>query len=1101
MPTCHGCHQNFSAAGLIKHGALSTKPVCRRDARFRLAKPRSHYTAGRKSRTISPEPAMGPDVSNREPTNFEGDFFGTDYEVTDLPGWASVGEASEGLNVGGDVASAVDLQAQSMSEFEDGPLAEEDSEDELELAERMEAMRTTWEPPVPAAGNDTPAAVVNMSTQDYEPRNGSLSAGDIAGHNPMGPRPTQSHVSRPDADLDQSESHRGDIQAEEDMDVDDSDYTSAATTAAYNERTRMDEALRHQAEIVTFPSDVAGKPIPGTCTSPHAGYKDYKSSLESLASQSTNIYAPFASKMEWDLIRWSKTRGPGSSAFDELLAIEGIQDKLGLSFSTTRKANAIVDTLPAPRPKFERDEITVDGQAYDVYFRDVLKCIEALYSEPDFAGRLVFLPERHYHDPDHTQRLYHDMHTGKWWWAAQTTVEARTPGATIIPVILSSDKTQLTLFRNKAAYPVYMTIGNLPKDIRSKPSRAAQVLLAYLPTTKLEHIGNKSARRRAQANLFHACMRRILGTLEDAGLDGIPMTSGDGVTRRVHPLYAAYIGDYPEQVLVTCTKYGECPVCTVPRDKLGDHSNRKWAMRDLQPVLEALAQVDDVSRASYARKCKAAGIKPVYKPFWETLPYADIFLSITPDILHQLLQGVIKHLVAWIKEAYSEAEIDARCRRFPPNHNVRLFFKGITKLSRLTGNEHADICRILLALVIDLPLSDADTPAGSHIRLVAAVRSMLDFVYLAQYPVHSTQTLDALENALVRFHENKTVFVDLGIRLDFDLPKLHFCQHYRELIENLGTADNFNTEYTERLHIDMAKDAYRATNKKDEYDQMTVWLERKEKVSRYERYIRWRESGQQEPAALNPLYRQVIGSHVHMTRGPSLKAVPFHRLASDYGAQDFEASLRHFIVKFNNPTLSAGQVKALVPSVRLRNFDRVPVYHKAKFWEVDFPRYRHASDEYDVIHATPSRLDKRGKIIPGRFDTALVNLGAGKSVGVRGYRVGQVRVIFKIPPRFADQLFLPGRERPDHLVYVEWFTNFTQPHAAHGLYQVKRSEDSSGKRVAEVRALSDIRRGIHLNPKFGPVVPRHWTSSNVLDECPMFWVSQFMDRHAYGTVV
>ena len=49
-------------------------------------------------------------------------------------------------------------------------------------------------------------------------------------------------------------------------------------------------------------------------------------------------------------------------------------------------------------------------------------------------------------------------------------------------------------------------------------------------------------------------------------------------------------------------------------------------------------------------------------------------------------------------------------------------------------------------------------------------------------------------------------------------------------IKLYGTLDNFNTEYTEWLHIDLAKDAYAATNHKDEFTQMTVWLEQKEKI-------------------------------------------------------------------------------------------------------------------------------------------------------------------------------------------------------------------------------------------------------------------------------
>ncbi|KAJ7928183.1 hypothetical protein B0H13DRAFT_1573399, partial [Mycena leptocephala] len=52
-------------------------------------------------------------------------------------------------------------------------------------------------------------------------------------------------------------------------------------------------------------------------------------------------------------------------------------------------------------------------------------------------------------------------------------------------------------------------------------------------------------------------------------------------------------------------------------------------------------------------------------PFWEGLPYTNIFRPISPDVLHQLYQGIVKHLIAWLKECCGEAEIDARCRRLP----------------------------------------------------------------------------------------------------------------------------------------------------------------------------------------------------------------------------------------------------------------------------------------------------------------------------------------------------------------------------------------------------------------------------------------------------
>ena len=113
-------------------------------------------------------------------------------------------------------------------------------------------------------------------------------------------------------------------------------------------------------------------------------------------------------------------------------------------------------------------------------------------------------------------------------------LEKDLPGATILPVIISSDKTQLTNFRNKSAYPLYITIGNILKEIRRKPSNRAYVLLAYLPTTRLENVTNKSARRRLISNLYHSCLSQIFQPLRDAGSSGIFMTSGDGLTRRTN---------------------------------------------------------------------------------------------------------------------------------------------------------------------------------------------------------------------------------------------------------------------------------------------------------------------------------------------------------------------------------------------------------------------------------------------------------------------------------------------------------------------------------------------------------------------------------------
>ena len=66
-----------------------------------------------------------------------------------------------------------------------------------------------------------------------------------------------------------------------------------------------------------------------------------------------------------------------------------------------------------------REELLAGGEVFDVYYRDIVACIRALFSDPDFAAVLVFAPEKHYTDETKTSRMYHDMHTGKWWWSTQ----------------------------------------------------------------------------------------------------------------------------------------------------------------------------------------------------------------------------------------------------------------------------------------------------------------------------------------------------------------------------------------------------------------------------------------------------------------------------------------------------------------------------------------------------------------------------------------------------------------------------------------------------------------------------------------------------------
>ncbi|KAK7060730.1 hypothetical protein VNI00_000462 [Paramarasmius palmivorus] len=861
----------------------------------------------------------------------------------------------------------------------------------------------------------------------------------------------------------------------------------------------LEEQMRNSIFVESFPSVIAGAPIHQHRQNIDAHYQ------QSVNMSEENPYAPFNSKLDWEVARWAKLRGPGAVAFTELLQIEGFCERLGLSFATSNQLNDLVDSLPGGRPKFHRQELVIYGQVVEFFYRDIQDCIKALWADPDFTPFLVFVPEKHFRDATRTIRLYHDMHTGDWWWDTQVEFESQHPGATIVPIIISSDKTQVTLFRNKTAYPVYMTIGNLPKSIRRKPSRQGQILVAYLPTAKLNNIKVKASYRRVLANLFHTCMTFILAPLVELGERGMKLVSGDGAVRRGHPVYAVFVGDYPEQLLVACLKNGECPAGVIDKDQLGN-PDVECVPRDTPSIIKALNTVSQGYDVFY-QSCQDVGIKPVQNVFWQNLPHVDIFRSITPDVLHQLHQGVIKHVFSWLKQIFPADEIDARCRRLPPNHNLRLFPNGITHLSRITGTEHAQLSKFILGIIIDIPL-----PNGlSSQRLIRAVRAILDFLYLAQYPIHSTQTLESLEFAHRRFHENKSIFADLGIQKQFKIPKLHFCRHYSDLIKRFGTTDNYSTEYTERLHIDTTKEAYAATNHKDEYTQMTAWVERKENVMCHERYIQRRLAGTEgystfnSSASLKHPPTLIPNRRLQMAMHPSANSVPFDKLVYDYGATDFEYTLGEYVAQAQAPDrrLTAATLRSATQRVlEFVPFSKVPVFHRIKFTESD-PYSVTKSEEFvaDSVHVEPKRKDKRGREIPGRFDTVLVRVKHENS-GIRDFRVAQVRCVFSLPKAALKEWFPSSLIQPaKYLAYVDWFTPFkTAPEANHLMYKVSHAFRSDGARAASVVAVDSIVRSVHLIPKFGPVAPQDWNSSNVLEICDTFFVNDFLDRSSYASM-
>ena len=100
-----------------------------------------------------------------------------------------------------------------------------------------------------------------------------------------------------------------------DSDGEDDPPTNSERRLVAEERTDSHPQVVRYSE--TFPSSRAGHPLPHSAASTDSVYAK-------IVCGQDNLWAPFASEMDWKVAHWAKLRGPGSTAFSDLLNIEGV---------------------------------------------------------------------------------------------------------------------------------------------------------------------------------------------------------------------------------------------------------------------------------------------------------------------------------------------------------------------------------------------------------------------------------------------------------------------------------------------------------------------------------------------------------------------------------------------------------------------------------------------------------------------------------------------------------------------------------------------------------------------------------------------------------
>ncbi|KAF9044507.1 hypothetical protein BDZ89DRAFT_1099714 [Hymenopellis radicata] len=709
--------------------------------------------------------------------------------------------------------------------------------------------------------------------------------------------------------------------------------------------------------------------------------------------------------------------------------------------------------LPNDAPEWRKEE-------YQVWYRDADVVLSNILANPDFAKEFDAAPYVHL-DVDE-KRCWSDFMSGNFAYTHATRIytdDPTTKGAMLVPVIVGSDKTTVSVATGNVEYhPFYISAGNIHNAAR-RAHRNAVIPIAFLAIPKADRkYDNDVDFRNFKRRLFHNSIAAILRPLKPAMTTPVVKQCPDGHYRRVIYDLASYIADYPEQVLLAGVVSGWCPRCTAPSNDLygaADPRSHEYTDR----LVDEYGGDGTILWDNY-------GIDESVVPFTYHFPRADIHEMLTSDLLHQIIKGTFKdHLVDWVSEYFEKTETPARAKAIMDDIDRRLaatpIFPGLRRFAQgrrfkqWTGDDSKALMKIYLAAVADYVPDD----------IIKCLSAFLDFCYLVRRSDITEDTLTAIDDAAARFHLfhlHREVFIREGVRMDFNLPRQHSMSR----------------------HITAVKKPWRRSNRYNALSQMLLTLQRLDKLHALRMDLIRRgllppirdeppdqfDAGKEDEGAVDG---DSIPSEVCLaaTRQPGYPR-DIDALGAYIGVDSFTELVQRFLYEDLHGDIPDNLNSDDLPLIS----SKVYVYHSATAYfyaPSDISGIRGMRRER--IRSTPSWYGFH------RRDTALV-VTDETLPGFRGMSVVRVLLFFSFTHASKEY----------ECALVHWFDRY-------GAHPDPKT-DVRGRQAEPyltVVSLNTMVRGVHLLPIFGPhpvPIDHHYAYS--LDAYSAFYVNKYADHHA-----
>ncbi|KAH9855280.1 hypothetical protein C2E23DRAFT_724903 [Lenzites betulinus] len=558
--------------------------------------------------------------------------------------------------------------------------------------------------------------------------------------------------------------------------------------------------------------------------------------------------------------------------------------------------------LPKSKTSHASEEAAPTFQVNGVFHRRLAPMIRAAAEDTRFASQYHWIPHKRYWLPralrrglaqgkPRAYRVFTDMYNSN---AANCEFEKiraqpRNPADSadveyaMFELMLWSDATHLTQFGSASLWPIYLYLGNLSKYIRGMPTEFAAHHLAYIPELPdlLSEFYVQEYGVPPSKDVLTFCKRELMSKIwlllldEEfmaAYKDGMLITCGDGVVRRLFPRIFSYSADYPEKILLTALKplsTHPCPRCLVTRDHLHEAGTPQDARRRADKRLDTPGVRRKIQRArnlvfkkGRSLKSKSVGdllndkslnaVQVCASAFSTRLaPFnVNFYALFVPDLMHEFELGVWKgtfiHLLRLLV-AQGDAtvvEFDRRMRALPTfgRDKIRKFWKNVSSRKQLAARDYEDF------LIVMLPVFEGLMPLEDDQVVADMLFELANWHALAKLRLHTEVTVEIFRAATVhlttamRHFANTTCEAwetvelpketDARVRREelktsgavpnrtrktvafnvLNTYKFHSLPDYPDAIEETSTSDNSNTQVCELEHRHV-KRYYARTNK------------------------------------------------------------------------------------------------------------------------------------------------------------------------------------------------------------------------------------------------------------------------------------------------